>query len=93
VTSDLDVDYAIAWHSTTVLIPEFQSLRLANGNLYLEARVSSNTILVVEATTNLVLAEAWDPIATNTSTSNILQYIDTQITNFPKRFYRLIPNP
>ena len=47
---------------------------------------TSNLVVVVEASTNLV---TWTPLATNTLTSGSANYSDPQWTNYPTRFYRL----
>jgi hypothetical protein len=48
--------------------------------------VTSNTY-VLQATTNLV---NWVPISTNVASTNSLQLIDPNATNFPYRYYRVL---
>jgi hypothetical protein len=45
----------------------------------------SNQIIVVEASTNLVI---WQPVWTNTLTSTSTNFTDLQWANYPARFYR-----
>jgi hypothetical protein len=48
---------------------------------------SSNLVLVVEATANL-LNPTWTPVATNTLAGGASYFSDPQWTNYPTRFYR-----
>jgi hypothetical protein len=45
---------------------------------------------IVQASTNMI---NWIPIYTNLGTSTILQFMDPKATNYPSRFYRIIPKP
>jgi len=47
---------------------------------------SSNLVIVVEASTNLI---NWQPVQTNTLTTGSAYFSDPQWTNYPGRFYRL----
>ena len=49
---------------------------------------TSNTVVVVEATTNLAIP-AWSPLATNFLGGGANYFRDPQWTNYPARFYRL----
>jgi hypothetical protein len=54
---------------------------------------SSNLVIVVEASANLV-NPAWTPVSTNTlntfiSTNGTSYFSDSKWTNYPGRFYRL----
>lgn len=48
---------------------------------------TSNLVIVVEASTNLV-NPAWQPIQTNTLTGGTSYFSDPQWTNYPSRYYR-----
>jgi hypothetical protein len=48
----------------------------------------SNTVVVVEACTNL-FSSVWQPIATNALTGEAGYFSDPQWTNYPGRYYRL----
>ena len=47
---------------------------------------TSNQVVVVEASTNLI---NWQPVQTNTLTTGSAYFSDPQWTNYPGRFYRL----
>jgi hypothetical protein len=47
--------------------------------------VGSNYVL--QASTNFI---NWTPLFTNTATTNLFDLFDTQATNFPYRFYRVL---
>ena len=49
---------------------------------------SSNTVVVVEACTNLA-NPGWSPVATNTLTLGSSYFSDPQWKTYPRRFYRL----
>jgi hypothetical protein len=49
---------------------------------------SSNLVIVVEASTNL-MNSSWIPVATNTLIGGTFYFSDPQWTNYPARFYRL----
>lgn len=93
VSSDSTTNYAIAWFSRTVLIPEIEKTLFTNNLFRFEARVSPDVSHVVEVSTNLLFAGGWTSVSTNTSTTNVLAYEDAATTNFVRRFYRLVPDP
>ena len=45
---------------------------------------------VIEASTNLI---NWLPISTNLTQTNSYMFLDTEATNFSRRFYRVLLNP
>jgi len=66
----------------------------ANGIVTLSFGGAPGYSYVLEATTNLVFPVAWAPVTTNTpDTNGVWQFTDTQATNFPLRFYRLMLAP
>ena len=48
----------------------------------------SNLVIVVETCTNLT-NPVWSPLRTNTLTTGLSYFNDSQWTNYPGRFYRL----
>jgi hypothetical protein len=61
-----------------------------DGSFTLNFSAGAGFTYILEATTNLIFPEGWQPIATNAAVTNgVLQFIDPQATNFPQRFYRL----
>lgn len=53
----------------------------------LTATASSNTEFVIQASPDL---QNWTAIATNLSSTNRLQYLDTNAPAYPQRFYRAV---
>ncbi len=49
---------------------------------------SSNLVVVIEATTNLI-NPTWTPLQTNTLNGSSLYFSDPYWTNYPSRFYRV----
>lgn len=92
ITTDITADYALAWYGKPALIPVIQSIGWTNGNVKIEADVSSNINCAVKVSTNLVNGD-WQYIATNMPMTNVWTYIDVESTNFNNRFYRLVPDP
>jgi hypothetical protein len=46
---------------------------------------------VVQTTTNLLSVNEWTPVSTNLpGTNGVWQFTDTQATNFPIQFYRVM---
>lgn len=86
-------DCAVAWFSRTALIPKLQSITMTNGNVRFESSVSSGIPYGIESSTNLLETNSWIRIDTNTSSTNVLVYVDTDSTNFTRRFYRLVIDP
>jgi hypothetical protein len=61
---------------------------LPDGSFQLSLTGAPNQRYVIEATTNLT-AQTWEPLATNqTSLSGLLQFLDSNATNTPHRFFR-----
>jgi hypothetical protein len=59
--------------------------RTNNGEFRLTLQGLDGIDYVVEATANF---ESWTPLATNTASGNLLQFVDPTATNYPLRFYR-----
>ena len=59
--------------------------------LELEITSGANRTCVVQFSTNLV---AWSPLFTNTTDTNgVFDFVDTDSTNAPQRFYRAVAAP
>jgi hypothetical protein len=90
VAGDSSADYALAWHSSTVLAPKTVTAGMTNNNFRFGTSVSTGYTYVTEVATNLVaLSNIWSAIATNVSASNVLFYTDTDASNYMLRYYRL----
>jgi hypothetical protein len=75
----------------TILPPIFfTSNAFSNGVFQLQVSATTNQSYVVEVSTNLL---TWVPISTNTPTSSPFSLSDTNATNFPIRFYRVLQHP
>jgi hypothetical protein len=93
VSTDAAVNYALAWFSRTAKIPEIRSVEIISNSIAIASEVTSNIAYAVQASTNLLDVGGWSPVSTNTSSSNIMIYVDSDSTNYFRRFYRLIPDP
>ncbi|MBU0676488.1 MAG: hypothetical protein KJ626_00090 [Verrucomicrobia bacterium] len=94
VRSDDAADYALAWHSMTALIPTISPAQMTESSEFqFEADVSPHVPYGIEAATNLIGNVDWVNLATNSSATNVLIFIDTNSTNLFRRFYRMIPDP
>jgi hypothetical protein len=61
----------------------------ANGMAQISFAGAPNSSYLIQATTNLAPPVSWTSISTNTSgTNGLFQFIDSDSTNFPMRFYR-----
>lgn len=62
----------------------------SNSGVTLSLSGAPGYTYILEATTNLLPPANWLPLDTNTlGTNGLWQFIDTDFTNFPQRFYRL----
>jgi hypothetical protein len=84
--NNLVVNYAAA----PAVQPGFSGIAsLGNGGMQLAGTGGVGQAYVLLASTNLAPAN-WTPIATNTANTNgIIQFTDSQATNYLERFYRL----
>ena len=74
--------------------PLISGVVTSNVNVVLTLRGAPKFTYILEATTDLTTAAAWQPVATNTlGTNGVWQFTDTQATNFTERFYRLRLGP
>jgi hypothetical protein len=63
--------------------------KVSNGVMQLNFAGAIETPYVILATTNLAPPTVWVSLSTNTSDSNgLFQYLDSDATNYPRRFYR-----
>jgi len=65
----------------------FTSQTFSNGTFNLQLLVVPGSNYVLQASTNLL---DWTPIATNPATTNLLQFVDPNSSNYPTRFYRFL---
>ncbi len=65
----------------------FASEGFSNQVFQLHFAGAAGSNYVLEATTNLI---TWVPLATNVPVSNVFTLVDTNASNFPIRFYRVI---
>jgi hypothetical protein len=80
----------------TVYVPPAINIVAANpgGSFTLNLLGSPGYTYVLETTTNLSLPGDWLFLATNTlGTNGLWQFTDSQATNFPRQFYRLLLAP
>jgi hypothetical protein len=63
----------------------FQVHSLTNGNFQLGLIGPAAASCRIDASTNLL---NWDPLLTNAPFTGVLNYVDPQTPQFPKRFYR-----
>lgn len=76
--------------SLTVVTPLVSNIVSSRAGFTLTFVGLPNATTRVWATTNLALPACWQPIFTNTTTSpdGIWQFLDTDLPNYPMRFYR-----
>jgi hypothetical protein len=63
----------------------FMSQSYSNGAFNLQLLVVPGSNYVLQASSNML---DWTPIATNPATTNMLQFIDPNASNYPNRYYR-----
>ena len=86
----VDIRWKLTYGATALLlqvVPSnvFQAGSLTNGNFQLTFQGQMGSSCLIETSTNLF---NWKPLLTNTPFNGILQYVDPQTPQFPKRFYR-----
>ncbi len=64
---------------------QFTSQTFSNGMFSLQLLTVPGSNYVLQASTNLT---DWTPIATNPATTNVLQFVDPNSSNYPSRYYR-----
>ncbi len=65
----------------------FTAQTFSNGAFQLQFLGASGSNYVLQASTDLV---SWTPLATNPMTTNVLNFVDQNSSNYPKRFYRVL---
>ncbi len=90
VTTDGTSDYALAWFSQTLLVPTVVSVDVTNQYCQIGGNVSTGYTYVIEATTNLLDTNTWSGIVTNTPSATPYYYLDTDSTNYLRRYYRIM---
>ena len=66
---------------------QFLSEGVSTGVFRMQFLGSVGSNYVLQASTNLV---QWTPLVTNPATTNILIFLDSQSSNYPSRFYRVL---
>ncbi len=75
-------------YGDSVSAPQLLSLtRHASGYMQLDVAKPAGYCCVIEAATNLALPQ-WQAVATNCSTTNRFQWLDTNSSSINRRFYR-----
>ena len=67
--------------------PQATALNHTNGHFGFNITGPTNAVIVVEACTNFV-NPIWLPVSTNTLTTGVSSFSDSQSSNYPSRFYR-----
>ena len=91
VGSATSLDAVIAVLGPITLGPTSPSF--TNGMYKLLVSGLAGQHLVLEATTNFTFSTLWIPIYTNLGMTGILEFIDANSTNYPRRFYRAVERP
>ena len=63
----------------------FTSQSFSNGTFNAQLLVAPGSNYVLQASSNML---DWTPIATNPATTNMMQFVDPNSSNYPSRFYR-----
>jgi hypothetical protein len=75
----------------TNLPPGIASVSTSDGSVTLTLNGAPGSTYVVQTTTNLLSVNGWTPVSTNLpGTNGVWQFTDTQATNFPIQFYRVM---
>jgi hypothetical protein len=90
ITSDSDEDYALAWFSRIVPTPRFLAVAAGNAFFTFSADVSTDETYTIQVMTNMLDTNGWLNLASNATSEDLYFYTDTDSTNHPRRFYRLI---
>ncbi|MDE3067510.1 MAG: hypothetical protein KGJ60_08160 [Verrucomicrobiota bacterium] len=61
-----------------------------NGGFVFTALTTPNQTNIVQATTNLAVASNWVSLETNVPAGDVLRFTDTNASQFPGRFYRVV---
>jgi len=69
------------------------AMRLPDGNFAFQVVGTAGGSAVIQAATNLNSPIVWTNLATNTPFTGVHNFTDTQATNFPGRFYRVLIGP
>jgi hypothetical protein len=77
---------AASYQSKPQILGTAGGLGVQNNEFQFAISWASNTIVVVEASTNL---QSWTPIITNTLVNGSCAFTDSTWTNYPHQFYRV----
>lgn len=73
---------------TNVLGSAFDTpIKVGAGTFHLNLLGQNGSAYIIQASTNLL---DWPPIYTNSATGGFIQFDDTGMTNFSRRFYRAV---
>lgn len=70
--------------------PVLEQVTLSTNGLELAVRAPEGRWMVLEASTNLV---EWVPLSTNTTSGELLRWVDPDVNTIPYRFYRAVDTP
>jgi hypothetical protein len=86
-------DCALAWCGAVARVPGIAAVTKTDGSFGFRIDVTPGVPYSVEATSNLTGAVNWTPLMTNTTATDVWDFVDAAATNLPQRFYRVIPDP
>jgi hypothetical protein len=75
-----------SYHSKPQILGTGGGLGVRNNKFQFTVSWAANTIVVVEASTNL---QSWTPVITNTLVNGSSAFTDSTWTNYPRQFYRV----
>ena len=75
--------------SAQFIVPpvQFLSENFSNGVFQIQFLGSIGSNYVLQVSSNLM---SWTPLFTNPATTNVLNFMDSQSSNYPSRFYRVL---
>ena len=91
VTANTNDSYALAWFGKLMIPPEIAGAGLSNDSFRVTVNVTTGHAYIAEASTNLLNTNGWTALSTNLVYSAPYEYIDTDSSNHPQRFYRVVP--
>lgn len=92
-TATTNASYALAWRGHVMAEPEFSLLSPTGSVLRMESLVSTGFAYITQASTNLLNTNGWFALETNLVLQSPFPWTDTQSSNSPLKYYRLIPDP
>jgi hypothetical protein len=81
----------LAWQSVVVTAAQLSTpILMSDGSSQVTLQAQQGKTYTIEASTDLL---TWTPIATNTLSSSLWNFVDVNSTNFTHRFYRAVCRP